>query len=216
MGAARRWQTGVGLFLIVTGVGLIGYVAWQFFGTNIVAHRHRDRVLGELHRAWDRGEPTVRTGRGTTREVVRIPRFGKDYEVPILEGTSSTVLATGFGHYEKSADAGQVGNFAIAAHRVTHGQPLRDMPDLRPGDLVMVDTARTTYTYRLTTGGDDLVVPFTAGWVLDPVPTNPDGGVQPPQHRGERLITLTTCSELFHTDKRMVAFGVLVGTSPRK
>ena len=59
-------------------------------------------------------------------------------------------------------------------------------------------------------------MPFTAGWVLAPVPANPDGGVQPPQEPGQRLITLTTCSELFHTDDRMVAFGVLVGTSPRK
>jgi sortase A len=206
----------LGLLLIAVGLVLLGYVAWERYGTNVVAHRHRDQVLGELHRAWDGGETDARTGRGTAQSVIRIPRFGKDYEVPILEGTSDTVLSTGFGHYAHSAGPGEVGNFALAAHRVTHGQPLRDMPDLRKGDLVHVDTARTTYTYRLLTGGDDLVVPFTAGWVLDPLPTNPTGGVQPPQEPGQRLITLTTCSELFHTDNRMVAFGILVDSSPRK
>jgi sortase A len=205
-----------GLALIAAGLVLLGYVAWELYGTNVVAHRHRDQVLGELHRAWGRGATQARTGRGTAREVIRIPRFGRDYAVPILDGTSDTVLATGFGHYAGSAGPGEVGNFAVAAHRVTHGQPLRDMPDLRKGDLVLVDTATTTYTYRLVTGGDDLVVPFTAGWVLDALPANPDGGVQPPQRAGQRLITLTTCSELFHTDNRMVAFGVLVGSSPRK
>jgi sortase A len=212
----RRWQLRAGLLLIAVGLVLIGYVAWQFYGTNVVARHHRDEVLGELHRAWDDGETDARTGRGRAEEVIRIPRFGKGYEVPVLEGTSDTVLATGFGHYDGTAAPGGVGNYALAAHRVTHGQPLRDMPDLQPGDLVYVDTARTTYTYRLTTGGDDLVVPFTAGWVLDPLPTNPDGGVEPDQAAGQRLLTLTTCSELFHTDDRMVAFGVLVDTSPRK
>jgi sortase A len=212
----RRWRVRLGVLLIVAGLVLLGYVGWELYGTNVVAHRHRDQVLGELHRAWDDGKPEVRTGRGTAREVIRIPRFGDDYAVPILDGTSDTVLATGFGRYSESAQPGKVGNFSVAAHRVTHGQPLRGMPDLRKGDLVYVDTARTTYTYRLLTGGDDLVVPFTASWVLDALPTNPDGGVEPPQQPGQRLITLTTCSELFHTDNRMIAFGVLVDTSPRK
>lgn len=214
--SSHRWRVRAGLALIAVGLVLLGYVGWQLYGTNVVAHRHRDQVLGELRRAWDGGRTEVATGRGTAREVVRIPRFGRDYAVPILDGTSDTVLATGFGHYSDTAGPGEVGNFAIAAHRVTHGQPLRDMPDLRAGDLVLVDTARTTYTYRLLTGGDDLVVPFTAGWVLEPTPHNPGGGIEPPQRGRQRLLTLTTCSELFHTDNRMVAFGILVGSSPRK
>jgi sortase A len=213
---ARRFRFRAGLVLVAVGAVLLGSVAWQLYGTNVVAHRHRDQVLGELHRAWGSGTEEVRTGRGTTRAQIRIPRFGRHYAVPVLEGTSSTVLATGFGHYTGSAGPGAVGNYAVAGHRVTHGEPLRHMPDLRPGDLVHVDTATTTYTYRLVTGGSDLVVPFTAGWVLDPLPANPDGGVEPPQDAGQRLLTLTTCSELFHTDDRLVAFGVLVRSSPRK
>jgi sortase A len=201
--------------LIAAGLVLLGYVGWQMYGTNVVAHHHRDQVLGELHRAWRGGEAGVRSDRGTTRAQIRIPRFGKDYVVPVLEGTSSAVLATGLGHYTGSAGPGEVGNYAIAGHRVTHGEPLRHMPDLRRGDLVHVDTASTTYTYRLVTNGSDLVVPFTAGWVLDPRPTNPGGGLQPPRDPGQRLLTITTCSELFHTDDRLVAFGVLVGSSPR-
>ena len=127
------------------------------------------------------------------------------------------MLAAGFGHVDGTADAGAVGNYALAAHRVTHGQPLRDMPDLEVGDRVVVETERTTYTYELVTAGDALTVPFTADWVLDPLPTNPEeGGVEPPQDPGGRLLTLTTCSELFHTDDRLVAFGELVSSSPRR
>jgi sortase A len=67
----------------------------------------------------------------------------------------------------------------------------------------------------LDTGGDDLVVPFTETWVIDALPTNPDGGVGPAADQVQRLITLTTCSELFHTDNRMIAFGHLVDEEPR-
>jgi hypothetical protein len=55
---------------------------------------------------------------------------------------------------------------------------------------------------------------FNGVWVVDRLPTNPDGGVEPAQRPGQRLITLTTCSELFHTDNRMIAFGHLVSSRP--
>jgi sortase A len=230
-GARRhRWWWWAGLALVVAGVSVLGWVAWQVEGTNWVSKREQSQVLDRIRGAWDRGEPTsrLRVGGGlvgglggeearvTAVGVVRIPRFGGSYAVPLLEGTSDAVLAAGFGHFTGSAGPGERGNFALAAHRVTHGEPLRDMPSLQPGDRVLVETREATYTYELATGGDDLVVPFTQSWVVDPLPTNPrPGGVQPPQRLGGRLITLTTCSELFHTDDRMVAFGVLVDTRRR-
>jgi sortase A len=137
--------------------------------------------------------------------------------VPLLDGTSDDVLAAGFGHVEGTAAPGQVGNVVLAGHRITHGEPLRDMPDLEPGDEVLVETADRVYTYVLDTGGDDLTVGFDADWVLAPAPVNPDGGVQPPTggDSGQRLLTLVTCAELFHTDARLVAFGHLVDDRPR-
>jgi sortase A len=109
-----------------------------------------------------------------------------------------------------------VGNYALAGHRVTHGEPLRRMPDLQPGDKVIVETADAEHVYRIDTEPEDLVVPFTSTWVLDPLPKNPQaGGPQPAQKKGQRLITLTTCSEIFHTDDRMIAFGHLVSTTKK-
>ena len=210
----------VGLACLLAGLALLGYVAWQFFGTNVVAHHRQQQIVERTQRAWDAG--TGASGGGTGVELkgaealVRIPRFGKDYVMPVQEGVSDEVLAQGFGHFTGSALPGRKGNYALAAHRVTHGEPLRRMPDLRPGDQVIVETRKATYTYSLDTDPNDLVVPFTGTWVVDPLPRNPSaGGVQPPQHPGERLITLTTCAELFHTDKRMIAFGHLVSSTPR-
>lgn len=212
----RRWLLAGGVALLVAGALVLGYVAWQYLGTNWVSHRRQAEVVDRLEDGWQTGERHVRTDFGDAEAIVRIPRFGDDYEMPVLEGTSDEVLAAGFGHFEDTAAPGEVGNYALAAHRVTHGEPLRDMPDLEVGDEVVVETARTTYTYELVTAGDALTVPFTAGWVLDALPTNPDpDGVMPPQEPGERLLTLTTCSELFHTDGRLIAFGVLTDKQPR-
>jgi sortase A len=89
------------------------------------------------------------------------------------------------------------------------------MPELEAGDLIVIDTASTVYTYRLTTGGADLQVPSTSGWVLDESPTNPDPDGPTPDPGSDRLITLITCPALFDTDSRLVAFGVLESSKPR-
>lgn len=196
--------------MIVAGLGILVWVIWQMFGTNVVSHRAQRRITHQAEIDWAAGRSSEASA------VIRIPRFGKKYAVPVLEGTSKDVLSKGFGHFKKTADPGEVGNYALAGHRVTHGEPLRNMPKLRPGDLVMVDISDTTYTYELDTDPNKLTVDFTAGWVLAPLPKNPHaGGVQPEQRRGQRLITLTTCSELFHTDDRTIAFGHLVKKAPR-
>ena len=216
-----RWLGRLGLLLVAVGLVLGGYVVWQVWGTNVVAQRTHRAVVDEVERTWARdGDRSVSAGdvvdtdHGRVSAIVRIPRFGDDYAVPVLEGVGDDVLAAGFGRFTDGATAGGRGNFALAAHRVTHGEPLRAMPDLAPGDEVVVETERWTYTYVLDTGGSDLLVPLTAGWVLDEVPTNPAGGVQPAQEAGQRLLTLTTCSELFHTDDRLVAFGHLASRKP--
>jgi sortase A len=212
---ARRILTWTGFGLILAGLAMLGWVAWEFYGTTWVSHRHRGQALSRLEQGWRGGHGSVRTSWGEADAIVRIPRFGSSYAVPVLEGTSAAVLATGYGHFTGTAGPGQVGNYALAAHRITHGEPLRRMPDLRSGDEVIVQTRTRTYTYRLTNAGSALVVPMTATWVTTPLPRNPTGGIEPAQQPGQRLITLTTCSELFHTDNRMVAFGVLVASAPR-
>jgi sortase A len=211
----------IGIGLVLAGLGVLAYVAWQFFGTNVVAHRKQQRIVEQTEQDWRSQGTAGATGRARGADLhgatalIRIPRFGKSYVMPVQAGVSDDVLAEGFGHFRGTADPGEVGNFAVAAHRVTHGEPLRDMPDLRPGDKVLVETRDATYTYRLDTDPNDLVVTFKDVWVIDGLPKNPDGGVQPAQRPGQKLLTLTTCAELFHTDNRMIAFGHLVDTATR-
>lgn len=206
----RRITFWSGITMITVGLTLLAYVAWQLWGTNWLSKREQREITQQLQEDWAVNEGCDQfCPHGKASALIRIPKFGKDYVVPVLEGTSDDILAKGFGHFEDTAQAGQAGNYALAGHRITHGEPLRDMPDLRPGDKVIVETRKFTYTYVLDTNPNDLVIPFTGTWVLEPDPKNPDGGPEA-NHKFKRLITLTTCSELFHTDNRMIAFGHLV------
>lgn len=215
----RRASLWAGVAMISVGVLLLGYVGWQFYGTNWVSRQRQSEVTNSLRQQWDGGGKKLQpkyVPQGKASALIRIPKFGKRYVIPVLEGVSTDVLAKGYGHFPGNADPGQVGNYALAAHRVTHGEPLRRMPELRPGDKVLVETVDATYTYELDTDPNELVIPFTGVWVLDKLPKNPTpGGPQPPQRKGQRLITLTTCAELFNTDDRMIAFGRLVRTEPK-
>jgi len=105
---------------------------------------------------------------------LRVPRL--HYTAVVREGVTPQVLFTGPGHYPGTAWPGQDGNVGIAAHNVYW---LR-FDQLRPGDLIYLDTRYGTFRYRVT---ESLVVPPDATWVLEDAP-------------GRRL-TLTTCSPLW-------------------
>lgn len=210
-GKARtgRHVVAAGIALVLAGLAVLGYLAWQLVGTTWVAHQRYDAQIGALREAWDRGDRTVDLGHGRVSAVVSFPTLGLD-GVPLLEGTSEHSLASGLGHFDGSAPPGGRGNFVIGGHRVTHGEPLRDMPDLEIGDEVVVETSDATYTYVLDSAGGALSVAYDAGWVLDDRPVDPDRGGVGPADGARRLLTIVTCAELFHTDRRLVAFGHLV------
>lgn len=201
----RRALLSGGAALLLAGVLVLGYVVWQVAGTTAISKEQQADTVERTELAWDT-EAATELQRAPATALVRIPRFGADYVVPVLEGVDEDALSGGLGHFEESAEAGGVGNFALAGHRITHGQPLRRMPDLQPGDQVVVETRDAVYTYELDTDAGELVVDDDAGWVVAP---------QPVADAGRRLLTLVTCAELFHTDRRMVAFGHLVSTTPR-
>ena len=157
---------------------MVGYVAWQLVGTNIVSERRQTELVEQLENQW-RTSPGTELSRadpvrlGEASALVRIPRFGDDYVMPVLEGVGDAELSSGFGHFVDSAGPGRKGNYALAAHRVTHGEPLRDLPSLRPGDTVLVETRNAVYTYEIDTDPNGLVVGLDEVWVLAAQPVNP-------------------------------------------
>jgi sortase A len=201
-GPRRRFSVvgAIGLVLVLAGLSVLGYVAWQYWGTNIVSKQQQAQVREAISEDWKNGTDGKNIG------LLRVPRFGKDYEVPIVKGFDPGSLAKGVGFYPKGDLPGELGNFAIAGHRVTHGEPFRDFLKLRKGDRVYVETRTAVFTYVLRNAGDSITVDFTEGWPLQQVP-DPALRGEPPT---KSVLTMLTCSELFHTDNRNVVIGDLV------
>ncbi|WP_456697864.1 sortase domain-containing protein [Aeromicrobium sp. P5_D10] len=197
---ARRFATGLGIVMILGGLGVIAWVAWQYFGTNIVSKHKQAEIKQSIKIDWGKGIDSDAVG------LLRVDRFGKDYEMPIVKGMESGPLARGVGWDTKSAKPGQIGNFVLAGHRVTHGEPFSKFPKLKAGDRAVIETRTGIYTYKLRNSGTSTTVDFTEGWPLWNVP-DPDG-------RGKvaksATLTMVTCSELFHTRNRSVVIGDLI------
>lgn len=197
---------GVGIVLLVAGLGLLGWVGWQYFGTGITSNNKMDDAERDLRDRWaePQTKPAVPAATGAPIVLLRIPKFGKDWEKPVVEGVGKSDLARGIGHYPQTQLPGQPGNFAIAGHRVTHGSPFKKLLELGKGDQVIVETADAVYTYELDGSPRDLTVKPTDNWVLQPVPGKPN------ETATRSIITLTTCQDLFHSPDRSIAFGHLV------
>jgi len=103
--------------------------------------------------------------------VLSIKRIG--LEVPVLQGTDDWTLNRAVGVIEDTPLPGSPGNSGIAGHRDSFFRVLKDVVT---GDLMTVETARTTETYRIE-----------RIWIVDP----DDVSVLDPTESPS--ITLVTC-----------------------
>ncbi|MCB8906444.1 MULTISPECIES: class E sortase [unclassified Streptomyces] len=139
--------------------------------------------------------------------VLRIPRLG--LTVPVAHGVSKrSVLDKGYvGHYPGAAAPGRTGNFALAGHRNTHGEPFRYLDRLAEGDVISVRTRGATYTYRV-----DQILPRTAPRDVGVVRAVPRSIVKPSYGYDApgAYLTLTTCTPEFSSAYRLVVWAKLV------
>ncbi|MFI0913423.1 class E sortase [Streptomyces abikoensis] len=221
---ARRDSPGViasrvvGELFITLGVVMLLFVAYQLWWTNVIAHRQAGGTADSLRHSWDKGG-----AQGAARDagefspgqgfaIIYIPKL--DVKAPIAEGVGKhQVLDRGMvGHYatgslKTAMPWDRQGNFALAGHRNTHGEPFRYVNRLQPGDKVVVETQSTFYTYEMTSRLDQTSPANTK--VIDPVPAG--SGFTGPG----RYITLTTCTPEFTSTYRMVVWGKMVDERPR-
>ena len=208
--AGRLVVRSIGELFITAGLVLLLFVTYQLVWTNFEAHRAQGAVTDQIRDSWDRPDgrttPTddlaepVETDFGEGFAFLHIPRLGDDYSVPVLEGVDLEFLAKGVGHYPQTALPGRVGNFAVAGHRATNGEPFAYLDRMRPGDEVIVETRRAWFTYVVDR---TRIVRPTDVWVIDEVPGEPEA--EPTQ----RLITLTTCNPRWSSEQRLIVFGHL-------
>ncbi|MFJ1731327.1 class E sortase [Streptomyces sp. NPDC088254] len=203
----------IGEVFITGGVLMLLFVTYQLWWTNVRAHAQADRAASSLQDDWANGKRNpgaFSPGQGFA--ILHIPRL--DVVVPIAEGISNKkVLDKGMvGHYGEDAlktampDA-KTGNFGLAGHRNTHGEPFRYINRLQPGDAIVVETQNDYFVYKMTSSLP--VTPPSNVSVLEPVP--PDSGFTGPG----RYITLTTCTPEFTSKYRLIVWGKMVEERPR-
>src|SRR5215813_2326682 len=190
---------------VTAGAVVLLFLAYLLWGTALQASQQQHAFADQLQQEWRARHVEPATAKlhlavGRPFAFIRIPRFGRHWRFAIVQGTGLPQLALGPGHVPGTALPGGIGNFAVAAHRVTAGNPFYRLNDLRPGDKVLVETAAATYTYQVTT--TELVLPDDTA-VLDPVPGRPR------QHPSKALITLITCDPPWTGTHRIIVFGSL-------
>lgn len=212
----------IGELLVTAGVILLLFVAWELWWTNIEANNAQEQAVSQFAKDFqgpltppapdapkDFGEPKVMsepTAPGEVFGIAYIPRFGKDYSRPLVEGVTQAQLDTlGLGRYDSSTMPGGVGNFAVAGHRQTHGAVLDAIHTLVPGDKIYVQTKDGYYTYVFR--NNQIVLPNRSD-VLAPVPTQPDAVAK------ERFLTMTSCNPRFGAEERIIAYSMLESWQP--
>lgn len=84
---------------------------------------------------------------------------------------------------------GEIGNFIVTGHRVSHGRPLERAPELKNGDHVLITAGGTVYDYVITrTMTISFRKPAEKAQQNAAVPGNP--GAKPTQP----MLTISTCA----------------------
>jgi len=121
---------------------------------------------------------------GSTIGRVVIPRLG--LRSIVREGTDENTLRRAVGHVPSTQMAGNVGNFAIAAHRDTL---FRALKDIRLGDRVSFESPQGTFDYKVIS--TKIVKPSDVS-VLE-------------ARGNEKLLTMITCYPFYY-----------VGSAPKR
>lgn len=208
---------------ITAGTLIVLFVLYVIFWTGVEAEGATEGQIDRLRDSWA-GAPVATPSPDRTRPaapeeyepgkpfaVMHIPRFGKDWHWPVLEGTGTEVLKKGLGHYAGTAALGETGNFAVAGHRRTYGDPFKDFPRLRAGDAVVLTEGTTAFTYRIVKA-PYRTLPTDIG-VIAPVPDPVEADAAGFDGPG-RYLTLTTCEPEWGSSHRLVVWARLDATRP--
>lgn len=192
--------------LITFAIFAIMFAAYQTVWSGFVSQVNISGARSEVESKWIQtplAEPMMHQGFA----LAYIPQLkDKVWELPITKGVDSEDLISGLGQYPENALPGEKGNFALAGHRATYGEPFANIDQLKQDDEVIIQTADNWYVYRLIL--DEIVEP-TETWVLE---ENPGGIVN--KTGIEAMITLTTCHPRWGSTQRWVWWGVLIDVRP--
>lgn len=225
----------LGEILITLGILCFLFFCYESFWTNIQAGKEQSRVDQQLTDMWSGAIGDEGLGDGSPIGRIYIPSFGSDWKFTIVKGVNINDLAIGPGWYTNTQKAGEVGNFALAGHRVGHGSPFNDLGYLNTCNSIVIETQDKWFVYRVLPINEanpsealaacmspDLAGQATSGQyagvagrsittpgdvaVVSPVPNQLTSTVD---QATLPMLTLTTCHPQFDNRERMIVHGVL-------
>lgn len=148
----------------------------------VAGDAERGRILA------DRFQTRIKQGDAIGR--IEIDRIGLD--MAFLQGTDTSTLQYGPGHYLKTSLPGQPGTVAIAGHRTTYLAPFRKINEIEDGDEIRLEMPYAAFTYEVTRHE-----------VVDP------GDVEILEPIGYDQLVLTACHPLYSAAQRWAVFAKL-------
>jgi sortase A len=139
----------------------------------------------------DRFKPQLQEGHAIGR--IKIDRIG--LSIVVVQGTDTSSLQKGPGHYRNTPIPGQPGTVAIAGHRTTYLAPFRDINQIEDGDEVRIEMPYAAFTY--TVEKHEIVDPSDVG-IIKPV--------------GYDRLVLTACHPPYSAAQRYAIFAKLTRT----
>ncbi|HJS27426.1 MAG TPA: sortase [Actinomycetota bacterium] len=188
-----------GLVLILTALGVGGFIWWNLWGTGFAARAAQNDLRAEFQPRVEGRIPLPAPERvvkvpGDAVAIIRIPRI--EIDLVVVEGTGTESLKKGPGHYTDTAypwdDTGRVG---IAGHRTTYGAPFWSLNELRAGDPIVLATEYGVFEYRVrrrVITPPSGILPSGA-WVLD--------------QTEQPTLVLTTCNPRFSAAERLIVIA---------
>lgn len=190
----EKFRKIIGVLLILIGVGIIGTVAYK----KIVTSQKQNELLEAFESQLAEGdnenteeEVNLDSINGyTTIAIMEIPSI--KLKQPVVEGITEDVIKYFLGKFPESTMPGEVGNFAVAGHRVSDfTDAFINLYKVKPGDNVIVTTKDGKYTYEVE-----------ESFIVDPEQ------VEVLENADYEKITLITCT--IGSKRRVIVTGKLI------
>ncbi len=111
----------------------------------------------------------------------------------VIQGTDTSSLEQGPGHYPQTPFPGQGGTVGIAGHRTTYLAPFRHIDSMKPGDLIRLEMPYARFLYRVQKTA--IVDPNDVGIVRDV---------------GYERLVLSACDPLYSASHRFIVFARMI------
>ena len=127
--------------------------------------------------------------------MIDIPRIGHTYNV--IQGTDTSDLEAGPGHYPGTALPGMGQTVGVAGHRTTYLAPFRFINQIAKGDRIIMTMPYGTFTYVVQY--HHIVLPTDVN-VVDNV--------------GYERLVLSACDPIYSATHRWIVFAKLQSVKP--